>query len=96
MFLYDFHNISTIYLLIDRISGSIGKVWGNENIMLKKTNKEIDLTSTLHNMSGTDLLKITIELGVDTPDFIPSIPTFKNELKSEYRTAYDTFSKAYK
>jgi hypothetical protein len=34
--------------------------------------------------------------GVDTPDFIPSIPTFKNEIKSEYKTAYDTFQKAYK
>lgn len=47
-------------------------------------------------MDGTTLLKIAIDLGVDTPDFIPSIPTFKNELKSEYKTAYDTFSKAYK
>ena len=47
-------------------------------------------------MSGTDLLKVAIDLGVDTPDFIPSIPTFKNELKSDYKTAYDTFTKAYK
>ncbi len=64
--------------------------------IVEKPNNEIDLTTTLHNMSGTDLLKVAIDLGVDTPDFIPSIPTFKNELKSEYKTAYDTFTKAYK
>lgn len=64
--------------------------------IVEKQNKELDLTLTLHNMSGTDLLKIAIDLGVDTPDFIPSIPTFKNALKSEYKTAYDTFTKAYK
>lgn len=55
----------------------------------------IDLKKTLHNMSGKDLLKIAIDLGVDTPDFIPAIPSFKNELKSDYKTAYDTFTKAY-
>ncbi len=69
--------------------------WENFTIV-EKPNKEIDLTATLHNMSGTDLLKMAIDLGVDTPDFIPSIPTFKNILKSEYKTAYDTFTKAYK
>ena len=69
--------------------------WENFEIVFKE-NKEIDLLQTLHNMSGTDLLKIVIDLGVDTPDLIPSIPTFKNELKSDYKTAYDTFTKAYK
>lgn len=69
--------------------------WENFTIV-EKANKDIDLTSTLHNMSGTDLLRIAIDLGVDTPDFIPSIPTFKNELKSDYKTAYDIFTKAYK
>jgi len=58
--------------------------------------EKIDLKSTLHNIDGETLLKIAIDLGVDTPDFIPSIPTFKNELKSNYITAYDTFVKAYK
>jgi hypothetical protein len=64
--------------------------------IIQKASKEIDLTATLHTMSGADLLKIAIELGVDTPDFVPSIPTFKNTLKAEYKTAYDTFTKAYK
>lgn len=69
--------------------------WENFSI-IEKPNKEIDLTATLHTMTGTDLLKIAIDLGVDTPDFIPSIPTFKNELKSDFKTTYDTFTKAYK
>lgn len=67
-----------------------------ENFKIVEVNNKIDLLQTLHNMEGMDLLKVAIDLGVDTPDFIPSIPTFKNELKSEYKTAYDTFTKAYK
>lgn len=69
--------------------------WENFKI-IEKENKKVDLLGTLSSMDGTTLLKVAIDLGVDTPDFIPSIPTFKNELKSEYKTAYDTFSKAYK
>jgi hypothetical protein len=75
--------------------GDYNNSWHNFDIALKE-NKEIDLHQTLHNMRGSDLLKIAIDLGVDTPDFIPSIPTFKNELKSDYKTAYDTFIRAYK
>lgn len=69
--------------------------WENFKI-IERDNKKVDLLATLSSMDGTTLLKVAIDLGVDTPDFIPSIPTFKNELKAEYRTAYDTFSKAYK
>ncbi|MBL0064977.1 MAG: abortive infection family protein [Bacteroidetes bacterium] len=73
--------------------------WNNnwENFVIaKKENTEIDLLETLHNIPASDLLKIAIDLGVDTPDFIPSIPTFRNELKSDFKTAYDTFTKAFK
>lgn len=69
--------------------------WENFRIV-EKDDKNIDLNSTIHSMPGEVLLKVAIDLGVDTPDFIPSIPTFKNEIKSEYKTAYDTFTKAYK
>lgn len=71
--------------------------WENFEIVYKdKENKNIDLFTTLHNMNGEDLLKVAIDLGVDTPDFIPSVTTFKNVIKSEHKTAYDTFNKAYK
>lgn len=69
--------------------------WENFNL-IEKADKKIDLNATLHSMPGEILLKIAIDLGADTPDFIPSIPTFKNELKAEFKTAYDTFTKAFK
>ncbi|WP_282081589.1 abortive infection family protein [Aquimarina algiphila] len=69
--------------------------WENFQIVIND-NKNIDLNATIHSMPGDILLKVAIDLGVDTPDFIPSIPTFKNEIKSDYKTAYDTFNKAYK
>ena len=68
-----------------------------ENFMVfEKVDKKIDLNRTLHSMPGEIILKVAIDLGVDTPDFIPSIPIFKNTLKTEYKTAYDTFTKAFK
>lgn len=70
--------------------------WENFTIVTKENNNEIDLSKTLHNMNGVDLLRIAIDMGVETPDFIPSIPTFKNEIKADYKTAYDTFQKAFK
>ncbi|MBD3864400.1 abortive infection family protein [Olleya marilimosa] len=69
--------------------------WENFQLVISD-NKNIDLNATIHSMPGDILLKVAIDLGVDTPDFIPSIPTFKTEIKSDYKTAYDTFSKAYK
>jgi hypothetical protein len=69
--------------------------WENFTIF-EDNNKNIDLTKTLNNIDGDTLLKIAIDLGVDTPDFIPSIPTFRNEIKSEYPTASSTFENAFK
>jgi hypothetical protein len=69
--------------------------WENFPLVISD-NKNIDLNATVHAMPGEILLKVAIDLGVDTPDFIPSIPTFKNSIKSDYKTAYDTFSRAYK
>lgn len=69
--------------------------WENFQIIEKEKGK-IDLMATLNSMNGTTLLKIAIDLGVDTPDFIPSIPTFKNELKADVKTAYATFTQALK
>lgn len=70
----------------------------NENFYIKyrdKERKKIDLKNTLHAIDGDTLIKIAVDLGLATPDFIPSIPTFKNEIKSSYETAAQTFEKAY-
>lgn len=69
--------------------------WENFPIVLKES-KDIDLVSTLHGIDGETLLKIAIDLGVETPDFIPSIPVFRNEIKSNYPTASRTFEDAFK
>lgn len=72
--------------------------FGNANYYIQYKDSErqkIDLKKTLHQIDGETLLKIAIDLGIETPDFIPSIPVFKNELKSSYETAAQTFDKAY-
>ena len=51
---------------------------------------------TLHNIDGTTLLRIAIDIGIETPDFIPSLPTFRNEIKLDYKRASATFEKAFK
>ena len=68
-----------------------------ENFAFKyKADGFIDLDETLHTMNGDLLLKIAIDMGVETPDYIPSISTFRNEIKADYKTASTTFEKAFK
>lgn len=50
----------------------------------------------MHKIDGETLLKIAVDLGVETPDFIPSIPVFRNEIKSNYPTASRIFEDAFK
>ena len=72
--------------------------FGNANFYIQYKDNErnkIDLNKTLHQIDGETLLKMAIDLGIETPDFIPSIPMFKNELKSSFETAAQTFEKAY-
>ena len=50
--------------------------FGNANFYIQykdNEHKKIDLKKTLHQIDGETLLKIAIDLGLDTPDFIPSI-----------------------
>lgn len=67
----------------------------NFNIIRKK-DWNIDSYATLHWIKDFDLiLKIAIDLWVETPWFIPAVSYIKNELK-ENNNAYDTFMKAFK
>ncbi len=94
-----------LYIGYDDVSHYIAK-WiecyddfGNQNFYIlykDDEQKKIDVKKTLHSIDGETLLKMAIDLGVETPDFIPSIPVFKNELKSDFETASQTFEKAYK
>ena len=69
---------------------------GKEFRIFEDYNRNIDLTSTLYRINKEALLRIAIELGVDTPDFIPSTPVFRNEIKAEYTSASSTFESAFK
>lgn len=73
--------------------------WNNpwQNFRIEEgMNGVIDLTPTLHNIDGETIIKIAIDLGVETPDFIPSFPVFRNEIKSSFESASATFEKAFK
>lgn len=78
----------------------LGK-WHNDDFNISNfyfcyTGVNIDALGTLNTMDGELLLQIAVDLGVDTPDFIPSVAIFKNEIKSSYATAYQSFEKALK
>lgn len=71
--------------------------WENFSIVFKDQNQQkIDLQATLHNIDGDTLLKMAIDLGLETPNFIPAIPIFRNEIKSDYSTACIAFEKAFR
>lgn len=73
--------------------------WNNpwENFaIVRKDFGELDLLETLHNIDGHTLLQMAVDIGVETPDFIPSVATFRNEIKSSYSTASATFERAFK
>ena len=64
--------------------------------IVNKPKGEIDLIATFMGIDNETLIKIAIDLGVDTPNFIPCIPTFKNTLKEDFLTTSEVFEKAYK
>lgn len=71
----------------------------NENFVILYFNDEyekIDLSATLHNMDAELVIKIAIDLGIETPGFLPSIPIFRNEIKADYDTASLSFEKSFK
>jgi len=71
--------------------------FGNANFDIYTKDGNIDLYATLHYIGdGELLLKIAIDLGIETPDFIPLIPEFRNVLKTSYKQAGETFEKAFK
>ena len=67
-----------------------------ENFIIHENDENIDLSKTLHGIYGELLLKIAIDLGIETPGFIPSIPTFKNDLKNNFETVFNGFEIAFK
>lgn len=56
----------------------------------------VDVEKTILHMPPKEAMKMAIDLGIDTPGFLPAIPMFKNILKDENQTAYQNFERAVK
>lgn len=66
------------------------------NFTIREIDNHIDVGETLHHMPNSLVIQIAMDLGVDTPNFIPCIPKFKNILKEQNKTAYQNFERAIK
>jgi hypothetical protein len=69
---------------------------GSDFYMCVDNDNTFNLKKTLQNINDEKLIKIAVDLEIETPDFIPSIPHFKNEIKSSYQTAAKTFELAFR
>ena len=56
----------------------------------------VDVEKTVLYMSPYETIKIAIDLGIETPGFLPSISKFKNVLKDENQSAFQNFDRATK
>jgi len=69
----------------------------NFDIVYKDGDQDIDLLSTLFGIKDDELIfKIAIDIGVEVPDLIYSIPEIKGILASGYEVAHTTFENALK
>ena len=93
----DYKTYKEVRFYIDKWYEPVSFFNPEENFKIySRGDDDIDLLKTLHNMDGELLLKIAIDIGVETPNFLPSIPIFKNEMKTDSSKAYDTFIKSLK
>lgn len=70
--------------------------WNDVNfpIISQADSDKIDLTETLSRIDDATVLQIAVDLGINTPDFIPSVAEIENIFKVNYHTAQQTFNKA--
>lgn len=67
------------------------------NFEIIEKNGNIDLLETLHSIEDFELIvKMAIDLWIETPDYIPAVSELQNRLKDNYDNIYQTFMKAYK
>jgi hypothetical protein len=69
--------------------------WENFRIFCKD-NGDIRLPETLNNVPPEILLKMAVDLGLQTPDYIPAIVSFKNDIKTTNSNSALIFEKAFK
>lgn len=56
----------------------------------------VDVFKTLMSMPGDVLIKVAMDLGIETPGFIPAIPEFKQEIRKISDVMANIFDEAYK
>lgn len=93
----EFKSYKNVKYYIEKWQKENSSWWINEPfIIYEKEKGKIDLEKTLHNIDDETIIRIAIDLGIETPGFLPLTPTFKNVLKEEYPSAYESFNKASK
>ncbi len=101
--LFDQHKYHNVELYIEKwvVKNNDNYLYGTDKPpvnfkIYKNVDDNIDLKTTLNRMPFDVLLKIAIDLGVETPDIIPGMAFFRNEIKAENETASQVFEKAFK
>lgn len=92
--MFDESKYKNVLHYIQRWHEGDGYNW--ENFTIYFLDEKIDLSKTLHQMPSDLLIKIAIDLGIDTPGFLPTIPTFKNVLRDHNQNAFLSFERAIK
>ena len=70
--------------------------WNNNFDIARNIDGDVDVRRTLHGMPPDVLIKIAIDLGIETPGMLPSIPMFQNTLKDQNPNAQENFERAIK
>ena len=91
----EFKTYKDVEAYMDRWYETDGNFWSNFDIIRQEDNKNIDLKKTLHEIKDDELLfKIAIDMGLEIPGLVYSIPEIKGILAEDYKTAATTFENA--
>ena len=90
----EFASYKNVEAYIKRWHEDDGNFWQNF-IIERKEDENIDLSATLRDIADDELLmKIAVDMGIEVPDLVYSIPEIKGILSSDYETAAATFENA--
>jgi len=92
----EFSSYKNVEAYIKRWHEDDGNYWDNFGIVCKEDGN-VDLAATLRGIQDDELLfRIAVDMGVEVPDLVYSIPEIKGILSSGYETAAATFENAMK
>jgi len=90
----EFSSYKNVETYVKRWHENDGNYWENFSIA-HKDDGVIDLSATLRGIEDDELLfKIAVDMGIEVPDLVYSIPEIKGILSSGYETAAATFENA--